>query len=858
MQPTSSDVYRPLDLSTYCNAGRSLVAVEGQHTPVGHLMLQGLPFRIAEGEHAFIAFGSEFRAEPRKIRIETTAHYVIVAHRLLESDLNSGGPLGETVATYVFHMADGSVHRQEIRERFEIADLTTFGQLPFLALPDQKNGLQDRWSGAWSAAGVRQTEATQGWPRRYCLWWWRHPQPEVAIDSLEILPSGRRFLVAAITLGLSDEDPFAREGTVPIRIELKNQELANAPLGPGASDLRVEVDRGVASYVYPLPERSQDEFLQDSFAGWGEPQNIHASPAYADVAAVQSATVTVTSGEHAIGSLQWGDLLHNGRLETDSLRVQVVEDGRNWVETVILDDATGQPLPCRVHFRSPQGVPYQPHGHHAHVNSNNDTWHIDVGGDLRLGQISYAYVNGRCQGWLPRGEVLVDASRGFEYEPLRQHVTIEPGQRHLELRLKRWAHMNQQRWFSGDTHVHFLSTQGALREAQAEDLNIVNLLQSQWGSLFTNTEDFTGEPASAPDGKTIVWANQENRQHVLGHLILLGLKQPIYPWCSDGPSEAELGGTLETTLSAWADACHAQGGTVIIPHFPNPNAEPATLVATGRADAVEMIMFQPYNHLEYYRYLNAGYRLPLVGGTDKMSSGVAVGQYRTYVYIPPDEEFSYAAWCRNLSAGRTFLSGGPLLEFSVEGARIGDVLRLPADGGTVEVRATARSTLPVHTLQIVHNGRVVAQADEPRGARTLSLDARLPIRDHGWLCARVSGPNYEPLPHHDVWSRGVFAHTSPIYVACGGEWAMADASALQYMLTLVGGSLEYIRHLSPRWRDGRVMHHHGEADHLAYLERPFLEAEAALGARLDARHSTATSVLPRVSGRNTSAIRHRP
>ena len=37
------------------------------------------------------------------------------------------------------------------------------------------------------------------------------------------------------------------------------------------------------------------------------------------------------------------------------------------------------------------------------------------------------------------------------------------------------------------------------------------------------------------------------------------------PWCSDGPGEAELGGTLETTLSHWADACHEQGGTVVHP-----------------------------------------------------------------------------------------------------------------------------------------------------------------------------------------------------------------------------------------------------------------------------------------------------
>ena len=163
-----------------------------------------------------------------------------------------------------------------------------------------------------------------------------------------------------------------------------------------------------------------------------------------------------------------------------------------------------------------------------------NTWHIDVGGDLRLGGISYAYIDGTCQGWLPRGEVLVDVARGFEYEPVRTRVTIAPGQQELTLRLKRWCNMNARRWFSGDTHVHFLSTQGSHTEAQGEDLNVVNLLQSQWGHLFTNTEEFTGGPSVSRDGRTIVYASQENRQHMLGHLTLLGSEETrhalVYRW----------------------------------------------------------------------------------------------------------------------------------------------------------------------------------------------------------------------------------------------------------------------------------------------------------------------------------------
>ena len=87
--------------------------------------------------------------------------------------------------------------------------------------------------------------------------------------------------------------------------------------------------------------------------------------------------------------------------------------------------------------------------------------------------------------------------------------------------------------------------------------------------------------------------------------------------------------------------------------------------------------------MEYYRYLNAGYRMPLVGGTDKDSAQTPVGLMRTYVRIP-DEEFTYEAWCRHLRAGRTFATNGPLVMLRVDGHDIGDTVELPSDGGTVD------------------------------------------------------------------------------------------------------------------------------------------------------------------------------
>ena len=371
------------------------------------------------------------------------------------------------------------------------------------------------------------------------------------------------------------------------------------------------------------------------------------------------------------------------------------------------------------------------------MNSDLGTWHIDVGGDLRLGRSTYAYIDGTCQGWLPRGDVIVDVARGYEYEPIRTVVQIAPGQRELELRLHRWTSMNAEGWYSGDSHVHFLSAQGSVLEQQCEDLNVVNLLQSQWGSLFTNTEDFTGGPLGTDDGRYVTWVSQENRQPFFGHMVLWGLRQPVMPWCTDGPNEAELGAWQETTMSDWADRCHEQGGTVVIPHFPWPNGEPAVLIATDRADAVEMVVQRRLQHAEYYRYLNGGYQLPLVGGTDKMSSDVPVGLYRTYANLG-DEAFSFEGWTRAVREGRTFLSGGPIVRLRVDGHDIGDTVRI-AGPGTVSVEASAESVLPMAGLQIVLNGDVVAEVAETAPARRLEVRAEIPVVSDAWLAARCGG-----------------------------------------------------------------------------------------------------------------------
>lgn len=82
--------------------------------------------------------------------------------------------------------------------------------------------------------------------------------------------------------------------------------------------------------------------------------------------------------------------------------------------------------------------------------------------------------------------------------------------------------------------------------------------------------------------------------------------------------------------------------------------------------------------------LNCGYRLPAVGGSDKMGTYILVGANRTYAYLG-QSEVSFANWAEAVRRGNTFSTTGPLLLFSVDGRMPGDEIRLKAGGGTLEI-----------------------------------------------------------------------------------------------------------------------------------------------------------------------------
>ena len=217
-----------------------------------------------------------------------------------------------------------------------------------------------------------------------------------------------------------------------------------------------------------------------------------------------------------------------------------------------------------------------------------------------------------------------------------------------------------------------------------------------------------------------------------------------------------------------------------------------------------------------------------------MSSEVPVGLYRTYVYIPPDEEFTYESWCRHLRAGRTFHSGGPLTRLRggwPADRRHAEAARQRRHGGGRGQRRS-RSCRSTAWRSCSRAGSWRPPRRQPaRGGCTYGPGS--PSGGHTWLAARVGGPGYvNAVPHHDVWRRGIMAHTSPVYVAVGGRLGAVRPGGGHLHAHAAGGQPGLYPHAQPAVPPGTVTHFHGEADHQAFLERPFQEALQAIHARM--------------------------
>src|SRR5262245_35479105 len=131
-------------------------------------------------------------------------------------------------------------------------------------------------------------------------------------------------------------------------------------------------------------------------------------------------------------------------------------------------------------------------------------------------------------------------------------------------------------------------------------------------------------------------------------------------------------------------------------------------VALGHVNAYNLADGLAADYARYYRLLNCGFRLPLSSGTDWWIYD------HNRVYVKVEGSFSYDTWIAGLRAGRSFVTNGPLIDFTVDGQGPGAMLER-AQPGMVRVRARVLSRLPFDKIEVVQNGEVVAEQSAIQG-----------------------------------------------------------------------------------------------------------------------------------------------
>ena len=480
----------------------------------------------------------------------------------------------------------------------------------------------------------------------------------------------------------------------------------------------------------------------------------------------------------------------------------------------VVDTASQQEVPARVRLMDVDGREVVPLGHPEELMAGAQE------GDTRFQSRRFAYVDGRFRLRRSQLPLRFQVIKGYEY--VIAEGRIEDHQlrgNEIILPIERWRSLGEEGWYSGDIHIHHIAPRTCRLEMEAEDVNVANILTSD----FTNDQQrFEGKVNAHSGSKHLIYVNQEFRNHHLGHMCLLNLKELIKPVKTVQPHHHPLHLRI-------CDQVHAQGGYVSWAHFPSwPGVESPLDVAMERLDGLEILsVLEPRamprfmrqvipewesNHglRLWYRYLNCGFRLTATAGTDKMTTFVTVGSNRVYAQMAG--EFNYQNWISALKDGRTFITNSPLLSFTVNGQGPGSTVQAgSARTRVLEIHAVADSQLPYHHLEIVCNGEVIAEATPSGDRYHAEIHLEYPLSQSCWLAARahedIGGYLEQDLNFSTVHidqgtlhgnyygtrrPETVFAHTSPVYVVRDGLPIRSWDDA-QYYVRYMDRSLDWVR-----------------------------------------------------------------
>jgi hypothetical protein len=779
-----------------------------EHAPPGACVGWGIPFEIGEKlaikDHVVTVEFSPVVAEWLVFRHTSDQQQVEPGPDGFFSPMRGQGQLAEHAADYVMIYADGTEERQPIRRRFQIGAFSRlWGENCFEAVAHHKphpvRASHEQLRTGWGWTQTRVT-AADGGPWIDWLWAWENPHPDKPLVGVRFEPVSGIVLVSAVSAGAASSQPLRWGTRRKACLTLPEGEDFPPTLDEHGLLEQIQLDMGQVISATPRLRYPNDTW-RDTY------NNKNPSGPGHDV------LIEYTAHPDARFHLSDGRIVPVAQVEGDRPAAPLlpVPPATQRVNLRVLESGTGMCVPVKLHVHGEWDEYLPPVDRHRLLNP---AWFEDYsvdfvhGGTWEGGSLDphfCTYISGETTIDLPLGRVYVEVSKGFEIRPQRTVVEVMPDTEEVVLEIDRILPWRERGWVTADTHVHFLSPMSALLEGSAEGVNVVNLLASQWGELMTNVGDFDGKTTwgskeAGGDGEYLVRVGTENRQHVLGHISLLGYRgRIIAPMTTGGPDESALGDPIEILLTEWARQCKRQGGLSILPHFPQPRAEYAASIVSGEIDGLEMTSWgnlyggiDPYSLSDWYCYLNCGYLVAAVGGTDKMSANTAVGTVRTYAQIGTGEPFTYETWMNAVRRAETFVTYGPLLEFAVDGHPMGSSIEMSADGGTVDITwQVASVTVPMSRVELVVNGEiresVAVRPEEGSGYWSIKVDKSC------WLALLVRG-NYADKPEI------IAAHSSPVMITVEGSPMLAAADAVT-ILEQIEGALAYLDTVGTRAED---------------------------------------------------------
>ena len=391
---------------------------------------------------------------------------------------------------------------------------------------------------------------------------------------------------------------------------------------------------------------------------------------------------------------------------------------------------------------------------------------------------------------VPRGRYTVRAERGKEWTPAEAAADVGDEPAEVTLRLRRWAHMAAGGWYSGDTHVH-RSLEELPNVMLAEDLNVA-LPLSYW---VTSAYQAPRKSAVKPDPirvdatHVIYPVNTEYelfrvgpKRHTLGAVIILGHRTPFTQGAPPVAPIAERarteGALLDLDKHSWpwslmlvpvmkVDLFELANNHCWRTEFGfrrwTIDAVPASWGLERDERGLTEWGWIDFGLKTYYALLNCGFRMRPTAGTASGVHPVPLGFGRVYVHV--DGEFSYAKWMHGLSAGRSFVTTGPLLLAEVDDLAPGSTL-VARGPKTCRISGVAHSIRPLRAIEVVVNGDVVKRLDPSNkateaGSHTSAFGTDIALDGSSWIAVRA----FEKRPG----GRVRFAHSSPVHVEIPGR-----------------------------------------------------------------------------------------